>query len=99
MYYNTIDEKRRKVLENIVKNIELNDYYMAGGTALSLQCGNRISYDFDFFVREKFNVDEIKKRLEKLGEIKIIYSKERYITLYIRWCSSNIFILSQSYYR
>lgn len=47
MYFNTIDKKRKDILIKIVKGISLTKYYMAGGTALSLQCENRISDDFN----------------------------------------------------
>ena len=76
MYFNTIDKKRKDILIKIVKGISLTKYYMAGGTALSLQCGNRISYDFDFFVYEKFKAEELSSELEKLGKFNIVYSKE-----------------------
>lgn len=32
---------------------EFNDFYLAGGTALALQIGHRVSVDFDFFSDEK----------------------------------------------
>lgn len=76
MYFNTIDEKRKEVLDKIINNISLTKYYMAGGTALSLQCGNRMSYDFDFFVYEIFDAQDLEKELEDLGDFKVVYSKK-----------------------
>lgn len=75
MYTNTIDEKRQLILEKIIDNISLKDYYMAGGTGLSLQCGNRLSYDFDFFVREDFLPSDIERELEEIGNLVVEYSK------------------------
>ena len=76
MYFNTIDKKRKEVLEKIINNISLTNYYMAGGTALSLQCGNRMSYDFDFFVYEIFDAQDLEKELEELGDFQVVYSKK-----------------------
>ncbi len=66
MYYNTIDEKRKQILEKIVKVVSIENYYMAGGTSLSLQCGNRLSYDFDFFVQNNFDLDELILEMETI---------------------------------
>ena len=57
MYWNTIDGNRQKLLKKITERISLNNYYMMGGTALSLQLGLRLSYDFDFCVSEQFLYD------------------------------------------
>ena len=37
MYWSILDNKRIELLRKIVKTVSLNNYYMAGGTALSLQ--------------------------------------------------------------
>lgn len=42
--------------------------YLAGGSALALQFGHRISIDFDFFTPTQFSGQEIVKKLDKVGE-------------------------------
>lgn len=37
------------------KQFSIDDYYMIGGTALSLQLGLRETYDFHFCVQKEFN--------------------------------------------
>jgi hypothetical protein len=37
---------------------------LAGGTALALRLGHRLSYDLDLFSIQKFQVDELDKELE-----------------------------------
>ena len=37
MYWSILDNKRIELLRKIVKTVSLNNYYMAGGTALSLK--------------------------------------------------------------
>ena len=41
----------------------LKKAYLAGGTALALHLGHRESKDFDFFVRERFNAQNLAKKL------------------------------------
>ena len=36
MYWNVIDKERYSLLKNIVETISIPNYYMIGGTALSL---------------------------------------------------------------
>jgi len=42
--------------------------YLAGGSALALQYGHRISIDFDFFTPSNFKGQDIVKKLEKIGK-------------------------------
>ena len=53
MYWSILDNKRIELLRKIVKTVSLNNYYMAGGTALSLQLNLRESFDFDFCVPDR----------------------------------------------
>lgn len=71
MYWNTIDGNRQKLLKKITERISLNNYYMMGGTALSLQLGLRLSYDFDFCVSEMFSNEVLLEELRKIGKIEI----------------------------
>lgn len=71
MYWNIIDEKRCKLLKRITENVSITEYYMIGGTALSLQLGLRESYDFDFCVPIQFNNELLLEELERIGEVKV----------------------------
>lgn len=75
MYWNTIDKFRKSVLKKLVASNPLEDYYMAGGTGISLQCGCRMSYDFDFFTPIRFDASVLSQHISKLGEFKVIYEK------------------------
>lgn len=55
MYLNILDSERQKLLKSVIEMPTLRHFYLAGGTALSLQMGLRESYDFDFFTEHKFN--------------------------------------------
>jgi predicted nucleotidyltransferase component of viral defense system len=46
-----------------------SSWYLAGGTALALQVGHRVSVDLDFFTEEKdFSVEEMERLLMSSGE-------------------------------
>ena len=71
MYWNIIDENRYKLLENITNTISMKNYYMIGGTSLSLQLSLRESYDFNFCVPEEFNNELLLEELQKLGQTSV----------------------------
>lgn len=71
MYWNIIDKNRYMLLKDITENVTIANYYMAGGTALSLQLGLRESYDFDFFVPEEFNNEMLLQELQILGQMEV----------------------------
>lgn len=58
-----------EALKNKCKEIfarlgNFNDFYLAGGTALALQIGHRVSVDFDFFSEKEISgnlLDKVKK--------------------------------------
>ena len=62
-------ESVRESLWNLLKELQdsevFNNYFLVGGTALSLQLGHRISDDIDLFTRQNINKDEIFDFLNK----------------------------------
>lgn len=74
MFWETLDDHRNELLKKIVNKVDIGEYYMAGGTALSLQLGLRKSVDFDFFVPHKFNTDALYAQLKELcpNEISVL---------------------------
>lgn len=67
MFEQTISKETAKSLALLGKSKILKDAYLAGGTALALQIGHRISYDLDFFTDQKFKTHSF---LEKIGKFK-----------------------------
>ena len=47
----------------------LDNFYLSGGTALSLQLGHRESEDLDFFSKTDFEPESIRIGLEKIGNL------------------------------
>lgn len=66
MHWDILDKKRVSLLKKIAQGVDVGEYYMAGGTALSLQLGLRKSVDFDFFVPHKFNPHSLYAQLKDI---------------------------------
>jgi hypothetical protein len=49
----------------------LNGWILAGGTALALQLGHRVSVDLDFFRHEDFEVSPLREALAGLGKFEV----------------------------
>lgn len=69
MHEETLSENTRIVLEKIAP-IAM-PFYLAGGTALALELGHRISVDLDFFSKNTFSVSLLMEQLNTLGNLKI----------------------------
>lgn len=52
--------------------ILLDTFYLAGGTALALQLGHRVSEDLDFFIDQAFDAEGLKNRIlpDKVSSIR-----------------------------
>ncbi len=66
MHWEILDETRIQILKQLTDSIQLSDYYMAGGTALSLQMGLRKSVDFDFFVPHSFDTEGLFRQIRNI---------------------------------
>ena len=76
MHWNIFDKGRYDLLKKISEVISIDNYYMVGGTALSLQLGLRESYDFDFCVRNEFNNEVLLDELKSIGNIEIMQNQK-----------------------
>ena len=61
----TVSKPLLILLEDLQKNKVFSDFFLVGGTALSLQIGHRISEDIDLFTNGSLNKDEIFDFLNK----------------------------------
>ena len=76
MYWNIFDKDRYELLKKISEVVSIDDYYMIGGTALSLQLGLRESYDFDFCVKREFNNEIILSELKSIENVEVIQNQK-----------------------
>lgn len=66
MFEQALSKEAKESLAVLAKSGILKDTYLAGGTALALQIGHRISVDFDFFTSKEFKADVFVRRLKKI---------------------------------
>jgi len=82
MHLEAITSKAKKLLGKLQS---FPEYYLAGGTALALQIGHRISADFDFF-RQGHSSENVLAQAENTFKdegFKIIINQESQLTLSI----------------
>jgi predicted nucleotidyltransferase component of viral defense system len=65
LHIETVEPRTLSLLRQLMTIPELQDFYLVGGTALSLMYGHRVSIDLDLFSYEKFDVEHIVNVLEK----------------------------------
>jgi predicted nucleotidyltransferase component of viral defense system len=65
LFWNTITENMRLVMNGFTKSELGEQFYLAGGTALSLQMGHRHSVDLDFFSQTE-DIPALRPHLEKI---------------------------------
>jgi len=67
MFEQALTKRAKENLAVLGRSKILKDAYLAGGTAVALQLGHRISVDFDFFTTEDFVPKMFSAKLSKLG--------------------------------
>lgn len=79
----------QKALFEILKSKKwLENFYLAGGTALAFQLGHRQSIDFDFFSKNNFNNIDIIDKLNKIGDFEL-FSEDKNT---LHGCLGNIMV-------
>jgi predicted nucleotidyltransferase component of viral defense system len=68
MFTKTLLPDTFRAIQLISRIPEVKKAYLAGGTALALQLGHRISVDLDFFTLDEFNEAELIEKLTVLKE-------------------------------
>lgn len=65
MFTKALSEDTKKALALLGKSKILEKAYLAGGTALALQIGHRLSFDLDFFTPREFDEKMLVQRIKK----------------------------------
>lgn len=71
MHEETLAKPTRKLFDALPARAWISDFYLAGGTALALQLGHRISVDLDFFSATEFNEAHLIEQLQEIGALEI----------------------------
>ena len=91
MFFDIIDKKRKKLLSQFTF-LKKYGFYMAGGTALSLELGHRKSLDFDFYTPKKFDNRKLLREIEeKFKEVVLIQSAEQTLIVMINGIEVSFF--------
>ncbi|MDO8575170.1 MAG: nucleotidyl transferase AbiEii/AbiGii toxin family protein [bacterium] len=85
LHFNSLPKETKKALDFLSEQewISESGWYLAGGTALALQVGNRLSIDLDFFTTENsFENEDLNKRfsgnkdwIEDINKKNTVYGK------------------------
>lgn len=72
IFLKTLPSKTRALLNEFQQKKPdfLNNFYLSGGTGLSLQMGHRQSEDLDFFSQKEFDSPKVQQELQKFGKLK-----------------------------
>lgn len=84
LYKNTITDNMYNIAGII--NTNFTEYYLAGGTALSLQIGHRNSVDLDYFTKVNFDTQTLLKKIKSIfenEEVAVTYEEENTLWLII----------------
>jgi hypothetical protein len=71
MFEQALTDKTRRDLATLAGSGCLASSYLAGGTALALQLGHRLSVDLDFFTEQPFVPAELQEHLARYGTLEI----------------------------
>lgn len=82
-YPDILDENQASILPKL-GFLKKHGFYLADGTALSLQIGHRTSVDFDFFTPKHFDSDLLYTELEKEFEKEAKKTNQEKDTLFVK---------------
>lgn len=72
MFINTLPASARQLLTRLGQEPLIRSFYLAGGSAVALYLGHRISVDLDFFThQDDYEVEPLTQRLRAIGRLNI----------------------------
>lgn len=92
MFRHILTEKQVFVLGILNQMQFIQEFYLAGGTALALQYGHRESVDFDFFTETPFTTEEILNQLTEKITPQLEYENKNTLGLLIEEVTCSFFL-------
>ncbi|MCG2713047.1 MAG: nucleotidyl transferase AbiEii/AbiGii toxin family protein [Candidatus Omnitrophica bacterium] len=71
MFEQVLPGNTKAILALLEKSEIVQKAYLAGGTALALQLGHRISYDLDFFTTDEFDENNLLPKLKEISKFEL----------------------------
>lgn len=71
MFFDTLDPGTRLLFQQLGQEPVVSSFFLAGGSALALHLGHRVSVDLDFFSLQPYSMPELIARLQSLGHLVI----------------------------
>src|SRR5258708_38772933 len=82
-YTETVPQTTQSVLDKIKDISDVQNFYLSGGTALSLLLGHRESEDLDFFIKTSFQPQVLQQKLLEKGILENVQIDEGTLNLFI----------------
>ena len=76
MHAEGLEHKTRECLALLAKQAWLKNFYLAGGTAVALHLGHRLSLDLDFFSPKTIDPKDLRRQLSQIGDLTVEMEKE-----------------------
>lgn len=86
----SIDSDTFELLQKLSEQNELTHFALAGGTALALRLGHRISVDLDFFTHSTFDSNVLLEQLEDQFETENSSASRNSLSLFIKSHRSSV---------
>ena len=91
MHTEILSTAQQSALAVLSQPPELHSFYLAGGTALALHLGHRVSADFDFFREESFNPQWLLEQLPAPPRIAVLQEARDTLTVEFRGVKTSFF--------
>ena len=83
LHKETVERRILELLKRLQAEPQMQDFNLAGGTALSLRLGHRKSVDLDFFCVEEFDLAVLKEMLVGKYDMQVAFEKGQTIKGFI----------------
>ncbi len=83
LHKETVAPGTLELIHRLMDDKKLKQFYLVGGTALSLMLGHRVSIDIDLFTTENFNGLELAKHLNDNHQATILNARNNFLTGHI----------------
>ena len=76
MFQTGLSKPTSQNLAILAKIPQIKDFYLAGGTAIALHFGHRLSFDLDFFTEHDFHPEELAEQINQLEKLSVEHLEE-----------------------